>query len=128
MTAHLTLDGGPLTADRIMLELCLFSPITAGFLNLAENDPKRSAFISVYNAMHRRPAPVCAACGHQFEYADMPPIAFYTKPAFPKGDHWGFMAGVVCWDCSAMTTERLQAEILQSLKTADPKISLARLQ
>ncbi len=73
-----------------------------------------AALRELYLRMHRRPPPICSACDYEFEFGEWPPLAYLTRPAFPKANHYASIVGAICSQCALLPTRRLTQAISRS--------------
>ena len=92
-SSHDTLDGGPPSDERILLQVDLFDAVD-------EIDRvRRVAMVEAHKAAHRRPTPICAACEYEFGYGEPPAALYCMRPVFPKGEAFTLIAGAICPRC-----------------------------
>jgi len=123
---HDTLDGGPLSGDRIALELCTFSPTPDALMS---GDPHCLVTMrELFQRMHTRPTPLCSACDYEFEFGAWPPLAYFTRPAFPKADAYTFVSGAICAECARLPQESLMQALVKYLLEIKPDAEILRPQ
>ena len=119
--AYHTLDGGAPSDDRIMLLIDVFDVFDA----LRKTDLVRlSAIVEVHKRAHRRPAPLCSACDYEFGYGEAPAAMYCTRPMFPKGDAFTFIAGAICPRCADRRPDELVAAIVGYLRKIKPDAAI----
>ena len=123
--AHDTLDGGPPSDDRIVLQLDIFHPLEA---MLAMNDKVRlGAVIECKQYAHRRPTPICGTCDYEFRYGQPPALLFVTRPMFPKGESLACVSGMICQSCAALPMDELGAAIVSYLRAIKPDVAVVEV-
>ena len=123
---HNTLDGGPITRDKIALELHTFSLGPDVIANGGRH--ALAAMREVYLWVHRRPPPVCGACDYEFKFGERPPLAYYTRPAFPKANGYTSIVGAICGRCARLPHESLIQALVEHLRQLKPDIEVLRPQ
>jgi len=121
-----TLDGGPRSGDRIALELCTFTP---GPEVVMSGDGTALATIrEVCLRMHRHPTPMCSACDYEFELGELPPLLYFTRPAFPKAADFMTIMGAICSRCASLPYESLVQALVSYLREVKPDVEILRRQ
>jgi hypothetical protein len=124
--AYDTLDGGPRSGDRIALELCTFEPGPA--IVMSADRSALAALRELCLRMHRRPTPICGACDYEFEFGELPPLIYFTRPAFPKADDYMAIMGAICRGCARLPHEKLMQGLVSYLREIKPDIEILRRQ
>lgn len=123
--AHGTLDGGPPSDDRIVLQVDIFHPLEA---MQAMNDKIRlGAVRACHERSHRRPTPICGACDYEFEYGQPPALLFVTRPMFPRGESLAGISGMICPRCAARPADELGSSIVSHLRAVKPDIAIVEM-
>jgi hypothetical protein len=122
--AYDTLDGGPPSDDRIVLEVEIFDPLQA-MLALDDDALRRTAIRECAKRAYQRPTPICVACDYEFGCGEPPTALYCTRPMFPKGEAFTFVCGAICPRCASQRPDdELAAAIVGYLRTAKPDLTI----
>jgi hypothetical protein len=119
--SHDTLDGGPPSNGRIVLQIDIFDPLEA---MLAMDDEIRlAALLECEKRTYQRPTPICGACDYEFGYGQPPTLLFITRPVFPKSENYVGISGMICQRCAARPASELGAAIVSCLRAVKPDVT-----
>jgi hypothetical protein len=119
--AHATLDGGPESDDKIVLQIEIFDPWAL------DDAVRHAAALSVIERLEQRPTPICSACEYEFGLKEMPAALYCTRPMFPKGEAYTLISGVICSRCARRPTDELMAAIVGYLRAAKPDMTIVEM-
>ena len=113
-----TLDGGPPSDEKIVLQIDVFDPLQA----ICEFDDKvrLAAIRETASRAFRRPTPVCGACDYEFGYGEPPAALYCVRPLFPKGEDFTFLSGVICRRCAGRPSDELMTALIGYLRAVKP--------
>jgi hypothetical protein len=113
-----TLDGGPPSDEKILLDVEIFNPFNMDY----SNKYQRMSRTEVTKRIFQRPTPVCGACDYEFQYAERPPLIFCIKPFIPRGNDYQLVVGIFCSDCAALSKDELFRKLHNQLRKSSPLI------
>jgi hypothetical protein len=122
---HATLDGGPPSNGRIVLQIDIFDPLEA---MLAMDDEIRlAALLECQKRAHQRPTAICGACDYEFSYGQPPALLFITRPVSPKSENHVGISGMICQRCAARPASELGAAIVSRLRAVKPDVTVVEM-
>jgi hypothetical protein len=120
--SHDTLDGGPPSNGRIVLQIDIFDPLEA-----MDDEIRLGALVECQKRAHQRPTAICGACDYEFGYGQPPALLFITRPVFPKSENHVGISGMICQRCAALPTGELGAAIVGCLRAVKPDITIVEM-
>jgi hypothetical protein len=120
-----TLDGGPESDDKIVLQIEIFDPLEA--MQAFDDRLRLAAVVEVAKKAHQRPTPICAACDYEFGFGEPPAALYCTRPMFPKGEAFLFVSGPICQRCATRPTDKLMAAVVGYLRAAKPDLTILEI-
>jgi hypothetical protein len=116
--AYDTLDGGPPSDDKIVLQVEVFDP-----WDLSDR-LRHTAALEVIEKLERGPTPICGACEYEFGRREMPAALYCLRPMFPKAEAYTFVGGAICPQYAALPTNELMEAILCYWRSIKPDATI----
>jgi hypothetical protein len=119
--AYDTLDGGPPSDDRIVVQLEAFAPLRGV---VGDDRLYLKVMREAYARAHLRPTPICGACDYEFAFGECPPLLYCTRPFIAKGESHTVISGAICPQCAALPADDLMQALSAHLREVKPDIAL----
>ena len=107
-----TLDGGPPSNEKIVVEVVIFDPLRF-LLQLPSQplDETAGQYAAVMKSMYDRSFDrsqakmLCSCCDYEFRYGQAPALMGYLRPFIAKGPCWTSLTGGICHSCASFLTQ-----------------------